>query len=124
MHAKGEDRSRPRRATRCWWPDLVYTELIAMIAVLFLLVIWAVVLKAPLEQPATGARQPNPSRPLVLLAPGNARHFDPWMAGDRAALTIIAGLIAIPFISTSNTAGSGYFINERKLRSHLLVGFV
>src|SRR5438874_5383071 len=31
------------------WPDLVYTELIAMIAVTFVLVIWSILLKAPLE---------------------------------------------------------------------------
>ena len=44
------------------WPDLVYTELIAMVVCTFVLVVWAVVLKAPLEQPASSARIPNPSK--------------------------------------------------------------
>src|SRR5205807_10322882 len=44
------------------WPDLVYTELIAMIVVTFVLVVWAVLLKAPLEQPASSAKAPNPSK--------------------------------------------------------------
>ena len=37
------------------WPDLVYTELICLIAATALLTIWAIVAKAPLEQPANPA---------------------------------------------------------------------
>src|SRR5262249_48392593 len=44
------------------WPDLVYTELICMVICTFILIIWAVLLKAPLEQPATSAKAPNPSK--------------------------------------------------------------
>src|SRR5262245_56207824 len=44
------------------WPDLVYTELIAMIVCTFILIIWSVYLKAPLEQPASAFRIPNPSK--------------------------------------------------------------
>ena len=52
------------------WPDLVYTELIAMIVVTFLLVIWAVLLKAPLEEPASSAKAPSGF-------PGGAIAIDP-----------------------------------------------
>ena len=44
------------------WPDLVYTELIAMVVCTLVLVVWAVFLKAPLEQPASSFRIPNPSK--------------------------------------------------------------
>src|ERR1051325_7179895 len=44
------------------WPDLVYTELISMIICTLILIVWAIVLKAPLEQPASSARIPNPSK--------------------------------------------------------------
>src|SRR5262249_48704873 len=44
------------------WPDLVYTELICMVICTALLIVWGIVLKAPLEQPATTAKAPNPSK--------------------------------------------------------------
>src|SRR5262249_30264333 len=63
------------------WPDLVYTELICMIVVTFALIIWAVYLKAPLEQPATSAKAPNPSKaPWYFLGLQEMLvYYDPWM---------------------------------------------
>src|SRR5215471_15646908 len=46
---------------RVWvWPDLVYTELISLILCSVVLIIWSILLKAPLEQPANPANTPNP----------------------------------------------------------------
>lgn len=92
------------------WPDLVYTELIAMIVVTFLLVVWAVALKAPLEQPATSAKAPNPSKaPWYFLGLQEMLvYYDPWMAGVVLPLMIIQGLITIPYIDF-NQKGNGYF---------------
>ena len=39
------------------WPDLVYVELVSLIICSIVLVVWSIVLKAPLEEPA------NPARP-------------------------------------------------------------
>src|SRR5262249_2717784 len=63
------------------WPDLVYTELIAMILATVVLLIWAILLKAPLEQPATPAKAPNPSKaPWYFLGLQEMLvYFDPWM---------------------------------------------
>ncbi len=44
------------------WPDLVYTELICMIAVSAFLLLWAIYLRAPLEEPASSVKTPNPSK--------------------------------------------------------------
>src|SRR5688500_13660758 len=44
------------------WPDLVYTELIALILCTVVLIIWSMLLEAPLEQPANRAVTPNPSK--------------------------------------------------------------
>ena len=65
------------------WPDLVYTELICMVVLTIVLVVWAIVLKAPLEQPATSAKAPNPSKaPWYFLGLQEMLvYFDPWMAG-------------------------------------------
>ena len=65
------------------WPDLVYTELISMIICTLILIVWAIVLKAPLEQPASSARIPNPSKaPWYFLGLQEMLvYFDPWIAG-------------------------------------------
>jgi hypothetical protein len=92
------------------WPDLVYTELIAMIIATFVLVIWSVLLKAPLEQPATSAKAPNPSKaPWYFLGLQEMLvYYDPWMAGVVLPTFIIVGLIALPYIDF-NREGSGYY---------------
>lgn len=109
------------------WPDLVYTELIAMILVTFILVVWAVALKAPLEQPATSAKAPNPSKaPWYFLGLQEMLvYYDPWMAGIVLPLMIIQGLITIPYIDY-NTKGNGYFTFAQRpfAISMFLLGFV
>jgi hypothetical protein len=109
------------------WPDLVYTELIAMIVVTFALVVWAVLLKAPLEQPATSAKAPNPSKaPWYFLGLQEMLvYFDPWMAGVVLPTMIIVGLIAVPYIDF-NQKGNGYFTYSQRgfAVTTFLFGFV
>jgi hypothetical protein len=109
------------------WPDLVYTELIAMIVATFVLVVWAILLKAPLEQPATSAKAPNPSKaPWYFLGLQEMLvYYDPWMAGVVLPTMIIVGLIAIPYIDF-NQKGSGYytFVQRKFAVTTFLFGFV
>jgi len=109
------------------WPDLVYTELIAMVICTLILVVWAVVLKAPLEQPASSFRIPNPSKaPWYFLGLQEMLvYFDPWMAGVVLPTMIINGLIALPYIDF-NTKGNGYFTFKHRTFavSTFLFGFV
>ena len=97
------------------WPDLVYTELIAMIVCTFVLIIWAVLLKAPLEQPATSAKAPNPSKaPWYFLGLQEMLvYFDPWMAGVVLPTMIIIGLMALPYIDF-NREGNGFYSFKRR----------
>lgn len=92
------------------WPDLVYTELICMIIATAVLVVWSIALEAPLEQPATNAKAPNPSKaPWYFLGLQEMLvYFDPWMAGVVLPTMIIIGLIAIPYIDF-NPKGNGYY---------------
>jgi uncharacterized membrane protein len=109
------------------WPDLVYTELIAMVVCTLILVVWAIVLKAPLEQPASSSRIPNPSKaPWYFLGLQEMLvYYDPWMAGVVLPTMIINGLVALPYIDF-NTKGNGYYtFAERKFAvSTFLFGFV
>src|SRR5262245_3073999 len=97
------------------WPDLVYTELICLVLATAGLTIWAIVSKAPLEQPANPGYAPNPAKaPWYFLGLQEMLvYFDPWMAGVVYPGLIILGLAAMPFIDT-NPKGNGYYtVRER-----------
>ncbi len=98
------------------WPDLVYTELICMVAVLALLLVWGLLLQAPLEEPASSVKTPNPSKaPWYFLGLQEMLvYYDPWMAGVVLPSVILFGLIAIPYLDF-NKLGNGYYtISQRK----------
>lgn len=98
------------------WPDLVYTELICMIGLTALLIVWAILLQAPLEEPASAVKTPNPSKaPWYFLGLQEMLvYYDPWMAGVVLPSMVIVGLMAIPFMDF-NKSGNGYYtIDERK----------
>src|SRR3954468_17217388 len=96
-------------------PDLVYTELICLVLATAALTVWAIVSKAPLEQPANPGYAPNPAKaPWYFLGLQEMLvYFDPWMAGVVYPGLIIVGLAAMPFIDT-NPKGNGYYtVRER-----------
>ncbi len=125
--AAGQGPIEKAESDRVWvWPDLVYTELISLIACSVLLIVWSIFLKAPLEQPANPANTPNPSKaPWYFLGLQEMLvYFDPWLAGVVLPGLIIVGLICIPYID-KNPKGNGYYtISERKAEISLfLFGF-
>jgi hypothetical protein len=98
------------------WPDLVYTELICMVALTAVLLFWAIALQAPLEDMANPVKTPNPSKaPWYFLGLQEMLvYFDPWMAGVVLPSLVLFGLMAIPYIDF-NKSGNGYFtIDQRK----------
>jgi hypothetical protein len=98
------------------WPDLVYTELICMVALTAFLIFWGLALLAPLEEPASSVKTPNPSKaPWYFLGLQEMLvYFDPWMAGVVLPSLIVVGLMAIPYLDF-NKKGNGYYtIKERK----------
>src|SRR5450631_1033577 len=98
------------------WPDLVYVELIALIVCSIVMILWSIVLKASLEEPANPGAAPNPAKaPWYFLGLQELLvYFDPWMAGVVLPTLIIVGLMAIPYIDT-NPRGNGYYtFNQRK----------
>ena len=104
---EGEEENREK----IWcWPNLVYTELFAIIAGTIFLIVWAIIFKAPLEEPANPTWAPNPAKaPWYFLGLQEMLvYFDPWMAGVVLPGLIIVGLVAIPYVDT-NPKGNGYF---------------
>ena len=109
------------------WPDLVYIEFISLILMAALLIVWSLVLKAPLEEPANPTISPNPSKaPWYFLGLQEMLvYFDPWLAGVILPTFIIIGLIAIPFIDP-NEDGTGYYSFQQRRTgvSMFLFGFL
>ena len=114
---KGEPVNEKVEEGRVWvWPDLVYTELICLVLCSVVLIVWSILLDAPLEQPANSAATPNPSKaPWYFLGLQEMLvYYDPWLAGVVFPTLIIVGLMAIPYIDL-NQKGSGYYsYAERK----------
>jgi len=105
----------------------IYTELICLVLVTVLLLVWSIVIQAPIEQPANLTDSPNPSKaPWYFLGLQEMLvYFDPWIAGVLLPSYIILGLMAIPYIDT-NPKGNGYYtFTERKWEIGLfLFGFI
>ena len=106
------------------WPDLVYTELICIVLVSVLLIVWSMVLTAPLEEPANPVVTPNPSKaPWYFVGLQEMLvFFDPWVAGVVFPCLIIFGLMAIPYLDF-NPKGDGYYTIDQRRFSYLVFGF-
>ncbi|MGE0607808.1 MAG: hypothetical protein AB7O62_12010, partial [Pirellulales bacterium] len=109
------------------WPDLVYTELICMVALTAVLVVWGIGLQAPLEEAASSVKTPNPSKaPWYFLGLQEMLvYYDPWMAGVVLPSLVVGGLMAIPYIDF-NKLGNGYYTIEQRKFSYIMfqIGFL
>ncbi len=105
------------------WPDLVYTELICMVVLTAVLIFWGIALQAPLEEPASSMKTPNPSKaPWYFLGLQEMLvYFDPWLAGVVLPSIILGGLMAVPYIDF-NKLGNGYY--SFKQRSFAVTTFL
>ncbi|KAB2838997.1 cytochrome C, partial [bacterium] len=92
------------------WPHLVRIEFICGLLAFMGLLVWSLVLDAPLEEPADPTKTPNPSKaPWYFLGLQEILvYFDPWMAGVVLPSLIIVGLMVIPYIDV-NPKGNGYY---------------
>jgi len=106
------------------WPDLVYTELICMVGVTAFLLAWAILLPAPLEEPASSVKTPNPSKaPWYFLGLQEMLvYFDPWYAGVVLPSLVVFGLMAMPYLDF-NKKGNGYYSIEERKFSYLVYQF-
>jgi len=98
------------------WPHLVRAEFLCTLLVIAGMLLWSLLVDAPLEEPAAPTRTPNPSKaPWYFLGLQEILvYFDPWHAGVVLPSLIIVGLMVLPFIDI-NPKGNGYYtFIERK----------
>ncbi len=110
------------------WPYLVRIELLAALAVVIILIVWSILLDAPLEEPANPTTTPNPAKaPWYFLGLQELLvYFDPWIAGVVLPNLIVVGLMAIPYIDPGREGPSGHYgIQERRWGTYIfLFGFL
>ena len=99
------------------WPDLVYIEFIALILFMVFLIVWSILVAAPLEEPANPASTPNPSKaPWYFLGLQEMLvYFDPWIAGIILPMFIIIGMMAIPYMDINKNGDGYYSFKERRI---------
>jgi len=92
------------------WPHLVSREFLATLLVTAILLVWSLMMNAPLEAEANLNVTPNPSKaPWYFVGLQELLvYFDPWIAGVVLPTVIIIGLVAIPYVDT-NPKGVGYW---------------
>ena len=92
------------------WPNLVKREYVAAAACLLFIMVWSILMNAPLESIANPNVTTNPSKaPWYFVGLQEMLvYFDPWIAGVLIPGVIIVGLMAIPYIDT-NPKGVGYY---------------
>jgi hypothetical protein len=97
------------------WPYLMRIEFLAAIIVTVILMVWAITLNAPLEEPANPNLTMNPAKaPWYFLGLQEMLvYFDPWIAGVVMPTLIIVGLMVIPYID-ENPLGNGYYTYKQR----------
>lgn len=99
------------------FPDLVFKELLAVLAVTLVLIVWSVTIDAPLKAIADPNWTENPAKaPWYFVGLQDLLvYFDPWIAGVGVPLLIILGLALLPYLDP-NPKGVGRFgLRERPL---------
>jgi hypothetical protein len=105
------------------WPDLVVTEFLAAVAVTIILIVWALLVNAPLLEIASPGISENPSKaPWYFVGLQELLvYFDPWIAGVMIPTIIVLCLMMIPYLD-NNPEGSGEY--SFSIRRFALVNFI
>lgn len=109
------------------WPYLARVEFLAAALVLIALVIWSIMIDAPLEAPANPMVTPNPAKaPWYFLGLQELLvYFDPWIAGVVIPTLIVIGLALIPYLDANEKGTGGYFLHSRPFAAAaFLFGFL
>ena len=110
------DRGTHSVDSRFVWPDLVFKEFLAAIGIVVFLVVWSLLVDAPLGPEADPSWTENPAKaPWYFLGLQELLvYFDPWLAGVVIPGLIVVGLMAIPYVDINNTVSGEYRFAERK----------
>lgn len=107
---------KDKKIKKLIWPDLVFKEFLTVIAVTIILVVWSLLVNAPLLEIANPGISENPSKaPWYFVGLQELLvYFDPWIAGVMIPATIIMGLILVPYVDRNREGRGEYTFYTRK----------
>ncbi len=105
------------------WPYLTRVELLAALVLIIVLIIWSILIDAPLEEAANPTVTPNPAKaPWYFLGLQEMLvYFDPWIAGVVLPSLIIIGLMLIPYLDTNEKGNGSYSLIERPFAASVFI---
>jgi hypothetical protein len=108
--------SRELRKAKYVWPDLVVMEFLTAVALTVILIIWALLINAPLLEVANPGISENPSKaPWYFVGLQELLvYFDPWIAGVIIPGIVVIALIIIPYIDTNPKGADEYSFSLRR----------
>ena len=106
------------------WPNLVFLELIALVICTVGLIVWSILIRAPLEPPADPTHSPNPAKaPWYFVGLQELLvYFDPWIAGALVPALIVIGLCALPYLDRNPEGNGSYTLTRRGPAVTIFVG--
>jgi len=106
------------------WPHLFIREIILVLIVVSLLLLAAVFINAPLEEPANAHHPPNPAKaPWYLLGLQELVSYSALLGGIVFPGLVVIGLILIPYIDRKKVGIGIWFAKERRLANTLFLIF-
>ena len=98
------------------WPDLAFMEFLTAVALTIILIVWALLVNAPLMEIANPGISENPAKaPWYFVGLQELLvYFDPWIAGVMIPLTIVGCLALIPYLNSSRQGSGEYNFTIRK----------
>jgi hypothetical protein len=114
---------KAKHRTAYVWPDLVIKEFLTAVALTIILLVWALLINAPLMEVATPGISENPSKaPWYFVGLQELLvYFDPWVAGVMIPAIIIICLVLIPYLDSNPQGKGAYTFSERKF---VLLNFI
>ena len=108
------------------WPDLAIMEFLTAVALTIILIVWSLLINAPLLEIASPGISENPSKaPWYFVGLQELLvYFDPWIAGVMIPSIIIICLVLIPYVDTNRGRTGEYSFSLRKFSVlNFIIGF-
>ena len=104
------------------WPHLIYREVAVAMGMTAVLLVFSVLVAAPLEPEADPTRTPNPAKaPWYFLGIQELAHYSAFWGGVFIPAATIVALVILPYLDRHPAGLGRYFPRERRLASALFL---
>jgi quinol-cytochrome oxidoreductase complex cytochrome b subunit len=102
------------------WPNLVFRELLLLLATIAVVLFLAIFWNAPLEELANPIHPPNPAKaPWYFLGLQELVSYSAFWGGVVVPGVLVAGLVFLPYLDRQRRGVGRWFAPERKLATTL-----